>query len=476
MFNFCVQKITRQRRHFHCNRSRALFVFIFLLLAFLVLIISHSLRFPLKERVESDPLAEKGINRAKKKTLAASCMRNSKSFYADKLPQKNPLGLIIYKTRPENNSEKENDSGSINSNRTTSRSGGIFLNNHKCNTVLNNINNEINYTLHLSPHFPDCSVKAKTARPLLLAVVIVAPERFDRRETIRRTWATSSRHVSSNHTYKSARNRQRTPPSAMTLAVVFVMGRATAEKLNEKIKREHEQHGDILQFSNFNDSYHFLTVKVIGSFWWAHTHCSAAQLIMRVNDDVVVNTPILLPFLHNVLSYITVSDKSVSQSLTSPTAKIIMGNLFPASPVSRDQSYKFFISPDEYTSDSFVPYMEGSAYVITRNLASEFCNLSRRLAWPPFSTWLEDIYIAGLMSLQLNASFLNLQRHYSAREQYASLNVDFVKKWSGYEQASQARKKSNNQQSSLLPMLYFVYIQRTEQMSAVWNLFVSPQS
>ncbi len=397
-------------------------------------------------------VSAKAENRHSKKELASSCVRNISSFYADMSTHlDNPLNLIQYKVRHETYDEEGRSSDPNNNNENYTN--GLFLSNSRCRNLLNEINNEQNYSLILRPKLAKCNSAKHGKKPLLLIVIMIAPDLFARRDAIRSTWANP--------------NKAAGYSTLMDVIVLFVIGLARTTLLNEKINLEHLKYNDILQFGNFKDSYGKLTIKVLGSFWWAHRHCSTTHFILRVNDDVVVNMFSLVPFLHSVLWYKTDGNKNKSNK--NYGSRIIMGNFYPNSPVYREKSNKFFVRKNEYEQDVYVPYVEGSAFIVTGNLAGEYYELSRRMYWPPFSVWFEDVYIGGFMSIYLNVSYMALQRHYSSRTQYANLNVDYVKKRVGFNNLNDKRALITSSSSTL----FFIYIQQTDQIKAVWNLLSS---
>ena len=66
-----------------------------------------------------------------------------------------------------------------------------------------------------------------------------------------------------------------------------------------KIKAESFIYGDIIQ-ENFIDGYYNLTLKTIMGFKWSSKYCSNAKFIMKLDDDVVVNTFDLLNYLNRI--------------------------------------------------------------------------------------------------------------------------------------------------------------------------------
>ena len=126
----------------------------------------------------------------------------------------------------------------------------------------------------LNPKYGLCSAQSEEENLLFVAFVIIAPHYFEKRNEIRNTWA----------------NKQ----FSDDLRVFFAVGQSKNETVNEQIRKEFQIHQDILQINNLTDSYYIMTHKIMNSFKWISEYCSKAKFILRINDDVVVNTPKLI--------------------------------------------------------------------------------------------------------------------------------------------------------------------------------------
>jgi len=118
-------------------------------------------------------------------------------------------------------------------------------------------------------------------RILLIAFVILAPEHFEKRNAIRSTWG----------------NKTLAPND---FRLIFTVGQSKNSTVNEKIVEEFKIHKDILQINNFTDSYFNMTTKIMKSFKWITQYCYSAQYVLRINDDVMVNTFSLIHYLKNI--------------------------------------------------------------------------------------------------------------------------------------------------------------------------------
>lgn len=220
------------------------------------------------------------------------------------------------------------------------------------------------FQVKLIPKMNDlCQLNSGDRKLLLVILVAIGPELFDKRMIIRSTWGNSS-------LFNETR-------------LVFCLGMSRSLETNDKIRNESDRYGDILQ-EDFMDSYNNLTIKVMAGFKYVAYNCPNAQFVLRVNQDIIVNTPRLTSYLKNLL-------KQNNNNVTN----LAMGNIYDNNYPIRYNS-KYQVTVDEYQGDKFFPYMEGTAYLVSSDLAANAYQTSLSVNWPPFSVWLEDIYLGRL--------------------------------------------------------------------------------
>jgi hypothetical protein len=216
----------------------------------------------------------------------------------------------------------------------------------------NNIHN-FNVTLNPFPrHVPECSANSNS-NLLILALVIISPDFVDKRQVIRETWASKN---ASNPT---------------DLRVLFVVGLSKANLTNKRVREEFVKYGDIIQEDYF-DSYFNITIKVLGAFKWVRDHCPKVKYVLRVNDHMEVN-------VFSLISYL----KGANYSHT------IWGMLLSHSPPIWSPENKWYVPKDEYDFHTYLPYMEGSAFLVDGELAKSIYVLSTHVYWPRLSTAME---------------------------------------------------------------------------------------
>ena len=134
--------------------------------------------------------------------------------------------------------------------------------------------NPHDFSYILNPGYSLCN---STDSPVYLLVYVhTAPKNQQQRSIIRETWAT----------------RALFPE----LRLVFMIGDTPDREMMKTVAYEYETYRDIVQ-ENFIDSYKNLTYKGVMALKWISTYCSTARYVLKVDDDMVVNTFTLIKHL-----------------------------------------------------------------------------------------------------------------------------------------------------------------------------------
>ena len=195
---------------------------------------------------------------------------------------------------------------------------------------------------------------------LLLIVVYSAPTYFEKRSVLRRTWL-NPKHLAAFGSTK----------------VVFVVGK-TDPFTQDKIQQELEVHGDILQ-GDFIDTYRNLTEKGITMYKWILERCKNAKLILKTDDDVVIN-------IFNLFRFLVPSLYGKSKS--------VICNYKINSEIQRKRKEKWFIERNLFRNQSvYPPYCSGFFVLFTNDLTPI---LFKTVKSTPYF-WIEDVYLYGLL-------------------------------------------------------------------------------
>ena len=110
----------------------------------------------------------------------------------------------------------------------------------------------------------------------LFVYIHSSPSNYQRRNLIRETWAQKS-------LFPETR-------------LLFMMGKVNDESVMQAVAYEYEIYRDIVQ-EDFFDSYKNLTYKGLMALKWISIYCSQVNYVLKVDDDIMVNTFTLINHL-----------------------------------------------------------------------------------------------------------------------------------------------------------------------------------
>lgn len=191
----------------------------------------------------------------------------------------------------------------------------------------------------------------------LLLAIKSTPPHFERRQAVRETWG-----------------RERINQTGLKVRTVFLMGRPQMDDpdLSLLLSFEAKHFGDILQW-DFHESLLNLTLKMNVFLQWTLKYCPHVTFVFSGDDDVFVNTPLLLTYL---------------QSLESSKASKLYGGqvIGTASPI-RDPKSKYFI-PLSYYDGPYPAYVGGGGFLLSGALLEPFYSVSQIIPFYP----IDDVY------------------------------------------------------------------------------------
>ncbi|KAF8777120.1 Beta-1 like protein [Argiope bruennichi] len=201
-------------------------------------------------------------------------------------------------------------------------------------------------------------------RLFLLVLVASAPENFEHRDTIRKTWA-------------NPKNKSPTI-SGLKTKTIFLIGRTSSRFLNALLKTEKEISNDIL-LGDYRDTYRNLTQKVVHGLRWASSHCQSSYTL-KTDDDCFVNVPLLLYFLwkHNPIE-----------------SNLYAGHVRWSSPVIRNPNSRWYVSESDFQGSRFVPYVNGAGYVLSLDVLRKFVKFSGLIKFFPN----EDAFVGTVLNM-----------------------------------------------------------------------------
>lgn len=197
-------------------------------------------------------------------------------------------------------------------------------------------------------------------QPLVVILIHSKPDHFRKRKVIRETWGEKD-------------------PRGLLL---FVVGSVKSSKLQDDLDVENVEHNDLVQ-GNFHDSYRNLTYKHVMALKWFVYNCPNVTYLLKTDDDVFVNTPLL----YNYLEMATYSPNIVCSKLENPD-------------VHRIASDKWYVTYDEYSGSHYPNYCMGYCILYPTELVSK---IYREAQNSPYF-WIDDVYITGIITSKLGIS------------------------------------------------------------------------
>lgn len=185
----------------------------------------------------------------------------------------------------------------------------------------------------MNPKYKVCGDGKKwpSEAPTLVALVISAPDHFEKRMAVRRTWS----------------NRTLFPH----MRTVFLLGDPQNKTLNERIRKENAVYEDIVQ-ENFHDTYDNLTLKTVMAFKWSAKYCPQTNFLLKVDDDVLVNSYYLKTYLKSMING------------KEPLKNTFLCLKHANAAVKRNTTNKYYLSKEEYSEDYFKPYCSGKQILL----------------------------------------------------------------------------------------------------------------
>ena len=247
-----------------------------------------------------------------------------------------------------------------------------------------------NFPYIINPEMDICNPNNKDSKILLIAAVSSSSKNFNMRQSIRATWA--------NQSYFNK------------IKIAFILGNSGNESINRMIRRESENHGDIVQV-NFLDTYDNLTLKTLQIMRWTAEYCANARFVIKIDDDMIMNSKKVYQYLKNIEA--------------NASNKFFCHVLMKKNP-NRNLTLKYYMPEEIYPHNYYPKYCKGGAYIFTQDLSAKLLNssLNHKLLF------LEDVSM-GILAEQLNSSFVNLASRFvypNSIEDYAKngTNKDFL--------------------------------------------------
>ena len=190
----------------------------------------------------------------------------------------------------------------------------------------------------------------------LVLLITSAADGFDQRNALRKTWLS----------FTKLRGR--------LVTYVFLLGESSKGSINDMIVEENERHHDVIQGS-FLDTYGNLSLKTRMAMKWTVEHCSATKYVMKTDDDMWVNIPLIL----------STALPRFGKILDEKLGGVCLKNEKP----HRDPKSKYYIPETLYNKKTFPPFCSGTSYLTSLAVVRKINDVAENVPFFP----LEDVYV-----------------------------------------------------------------------------------
>lgn len=196
---------------------------------------------------------------------------------------------------------------------------------------------------------------------LLTITVISAPDHFQQREAIRKSWGGKHPNV----------------------VFMFLVGLADDEAVQEKVMLEGKNNQDIV-INKITDLYQNLSLKTLSAFNWITKFCSKSKFLLKVDDDMFVQVDKLIDKIKTILN------KNQNQ-------RIILGNISRGWKPVRNPQSKYYITEAQYSDKNYPDFATGPSYLVSQQAVKEIF----KAALDQKYIHLEDVFLTGVVAHSL---------------------------------------------------------------------------
>ncbi|XP_017053430.1 beta-1,3-galactosyltransferase 1 [Drosophila ficusphila] len=220
----------------------------------------------------------------------------------------------------------------------------------------------------------------------VLILVHSAVRNIEKRRIIRETWA------------------DRTYIDQTPLRVLFLVGGVgeNAERWQQFLGRENQLHGDLIQ-GNFEDAYRNMTYKHVMALKWFNENCAHAQLLVKVDDDVFMNTPQLVKYLAN---------PSLPEHAMLLSPDLLLCRSVDRSRVKRSYRSKWRVTYKEYPNRFYPQYCPGMAIVYAPDVVRRLFEAAQKARY----FWVDDVLITGILAEETSTRITPLKYYLEQKD------------------------------------------------------------
>lgn len=177
------------------------------------------------------------------------------------------------------------------------------------------------------------------------------------------------------------------------LAVVFMLGGLDAPGTDKvdisKLEAERVEFGDVIM-GDFVDTYRNLTRKAIMAYDWLRTFCQEADIVVKTDDDVMLNI------------------FKLTEELAKWTPTVLRSFNFWCSVhwgenIDKNDNSMYYISPEQYSGAALPTHCAGMGYITPMGMIHRIADKISK-SFPGIVCTHEDAFMTGIVPEKINAA------------------------------------------------------------------------
>ena len=223
-----------------------------------------------------------------------------------------------------------------------------------------------------------------TSSPDAIVFVISKSSNFESRSAVRRTWGNLAHAASSNNF------------PGLQVRLVFLID--IDESRLKSVELEQKLFHDIIQV-HLPQHYTLSTYRDMALLHWTETFCPRVKLTIKTDDDVFLNTYLLLNVIKAILANTTKDRPSTACSASHPHGRIygvviLYGQVVRYSNDPVLEGARYIVTDDEYPCRKYPHYVSGFGYMIDHHARAKLlCTFYR----DPKPFYMSDVYVTGIL-------------------------------------------------------------------------------
>ena len=177
--------------------------------------------------------------------------------------------------------------------------------------------------------------------------------------------------------------------SVTKVKTIFILGSGSLEDMRS-VEQEAKEFTDIAQF-RYLDSYRTLTFKHLMGLRWVKEFCSNAKYLLKTDDDVIINTNIILNKLQAIPSM--------------PTG--IYCYVHRKGQPHRNPGSKWYTTRKEYPGGIYPDFCSGFAYLVSTQWVPKLYKATETERF----LWLDDVYVTGILAQKVSLPRYDMNKY-----------------------------------------------------------------